>query len=164
MPWWLNVSTRRSFRSTEWPIRTRLICLFETCLLAIAYHYENIWKSMSQASRWRRGWSVRIVSSRRRCDCPWGLRFFGLTPNDKEVFLEHIFLLMYYTGFTHTEAYNLPVWQRIWYLDRINQEFKRANEANNPQPNRAAHANTPEQRAMMGLHNPSPPARLRRFT
>ena len=89
--------------------------------------------------------------------------FFGLTPTDKEIYLEHIFLLMYYTGFSYTEGYNLPIWQRIWFINRINSEVKRANEANAP-ASRAAHDNTPEARAMMNKQRDHVPAKLRRFT
>ena len=45
----------------------------------------------------------------------------------------------------------------------INQEFQRANE-NNSNASRAAHDNTPDQRALQGLARENPPARLRRFT
>ncbi len=70
---------------------------------------------------------------------------------------------MYYIGFTYTEAYNLPVWQRIWFIERTNEEFKRASEANSD-ASRAAHANTPDHRQMMGRARDQVPARLRRFT
>jgi|TARA_R110000824_G_scaffold252766_1_gene441532 hypothetical protein len=89
--------------------------------------------------------------------------FFGLTPKDKEIYLEHIFLLMYYTGFSYMEGYNLPIWQRIWFINRINDEIKRANEANAP-ASRAAHDNSPEQRALMNKNRDHVPANLRRFT
>ncbi len=70
---------------------------------------------------------------------------------------------MYYMGFLYKEAYNLPVWQRVWFIQRINEEFRRANE-NDSSASRAAHDNTPDQRAWQGLARESPPARLRRFT
>ena len=90
-------------------------------------------------------------------------RFFGLTPSDKEVFLEQIFTLMYYVGFSYKEAYGLPVWQRIWFIERTNTEFKRANDANSD-ASKAAHTNTPDQRAMQGRAREQVPANLRRFT
>ena len=74
-----------------------------------------------------------------------------------------MFTLMYYIGFTYTEAYNLPVWQRIWFINRTNEEFKKANEAQSD-ASRAAHANTPDQRALRGMARQQAPARLRRFT
>ena len=59
-------------------------------------------------------------------------RFFGLTPSDKEIYLEYIFVLMYYMGFTYNEAYRLPLWQRTWFVDRLNKEFNKANENGEP--------------------------------
>jgi hypothetical protein len=70
---------------------------------------------------------------------------------------------MYYMGFTYTEAYTLPIWQRIWFIERISKEIKSASEAGSG-ASRAAHTNSPGDRAMMGRHNPHAPARLRRFT
>ena len=61
------------------------------------------------------------------------------------------------------EGYNLPIWQRIWFINRINDEIKRANEANAP-ASRAAHDNSPEQRALMNKNRDHVPANLRRFT
>jgi len=73
---------------------------------------------------------------------------------------------MYYQGFTYTEAYNIPVWQRIWFIKRLNKEIKRANDANggNGAATRAAHHNTPDAREMMGRQRAMVPANLRRFT
>jgi hypothetical protein len=70
---------------------------------------------------------------------------------------------MYYVGFTYKEAYNIPLWQRIWFLERINKEIKRANEKGGGE-SRAAHANHPEARAMMGRSRSQVPSNLRRFT
>jgi len=89
--------------------------------------------------------------------------FFGLTPNDKEIYLEQIFLLMYYMGFSYNEGYSLPIWQRVWFIQRINKEIKQSNEKNAPTSN-AAHDNTPEARAMMDKQRHHVPAKLRRFT
>jgi len=70
---------------------------------------------------------------------------------------------MYYLGFTHQEAYHLAIWKRSWFIQRIKEEFNRAAEANS-QSSRAAHDNTPENRALTGKNRTRPPARLRRFT
>ena len=91
-------------------------------------------------------------------------RFFGLTPTDKEVFLEQIFLLMYYMGFTYSESYNLPIWQRAWFLRRLQKEIKQSSGDDSPAPTRAAHQNDPTTRSLMGRHRAQSPARLRRFT
>ena len=70
---------------------------------------------------------------------------------------------MYYIGFTYREAYVLPIWQRTWFIERVNEEFKRAAEQNT-QASRAAHHNTPDQRSMDGRSRSQVPANLRRFT
>jgi len=70
---------------------------------------------------------------------------------------------MYYMGFTYRECMDLPVWQRRWFIERINTEFKRAKEAGS-EASRAAHHNTPDARALQGRHRAQPPAKLRRFT
>jgi hypothetical protein len=71
---------------------------------------------------------------------------------------------MYYMGFTYTEAMELPVWQRRWFIQRINQEFEKAKEANGDPGSRAAHHNSPDARALMGRARSQVPAKLRRFT
>ncbi len=70
---------------------------------------------------------------------------------------------MYYVGFSYGEAYNLPVWQRIWFIERTNEEFRKANEAQSD-ASRAAHANTPDHRTLRGNARQQVPANLRRFT
>ena len=65
---------------------------------------------------------------------------------------------MYYMGFSYWECYNIPIQYRIWFIKRLQKELK------NSEDSRAAHANTPDQRALMGKHNANAPARLRRFT
>ena len=99
----------------------------------------------------------------RRCACPWAPRFFGLTHDDKELFLEPIFSLMYYMGFTYAEAYKLPLWQRHWFLKRINKEIKRSNKEET-NASRALHQNTPEARQLQGFSRDHVPAKLRRFS
>jgi len=66
-------------------------------------------------------------------------------------------------GFTYQEGYRLPIWQRIWFIERINKEIKRSNEANAP-TSKAAHDNTPESRSLTGKQRSHVPAKLRRFT
>jgi hypothetical protein len=76
------------------------------------------------------------------------------------MYLEQIFLLMYYGGFTYTEGYTMPVSYRVWFIHRINKEFKDSNES----ANKAVHQNTPEQNALRGKNRMQTPARMRRFT
>ena len=62
-------------------------------------------------------------------------------------------------GFTYDEAYNLPIWQREWFIKRINKEVKAAQGQS-----RAAHDNTPDTRSIMGRSRSQVPSKLRRFT
>jgi len=72
---------------------------------------------------------------------------------------------MYYMGFSYKESYWMPIWQRIWFLQRLMQEIKKATEdTGSPPPTHAYHQNTPEMRSLMGRMRPAPPAKLRRFT
>jgi len=66
---------------------------------------------------------------------------------------------MYYMGFTYDEAYRLPLWQREWFIKRINKEIK-ASQGQSHAPD----TNNPETRALMGRARAQVPAKLRRFT
>ena len=70
---------------------------------------------------------------------------------------------MYYMGFTYVEVYNIAVWQRLWFIERINKELKKANEAQSG-ASRSAQGNTAEARAMMGRSRAQVPSKLRRFS
>ena len=63
-------------------------------------------------------------------------------------------------GFSYIEVYNIPIWQRTWFIKRINEELKKSSDSGN----RAAHTNSPDARAMMGRARSQVPAKLRRFT
>ena len=62
-----------------------------------------------------------------------GLPFYGLTltPEDKLRIADEIFNLYYYSngGITHDEAYSMPVYRRIFNLNRIVQEKRKESEA-----------------------------------
>jgi hypothetical protein len=92
--------------------------------------------------------------------------FFGLTPEHKEqLILEPLFILMYYGGFTYTEAYNLPVRYKLWFVSRIAKELKRSQEGQAPEGDRTPTNNTPETAALMGrVRSANTAARNRRFT
>ena len=63
---------------------------------------------------------------------------------------------MYYVGFSYKEAYMLPLWERKWFIERLQTEIKRANGDSK--------ATQAEARALQGKHRPQVPAKLRRFT
>ena len=77
--------------------------------------------------------------------------------------LEPIFLLMYYEGFTYTEAYNIPVEYKRWFIKRIERELNRGKEDGSTQ-SKALHHQTAEARALTGKARAQVPSRLRRFT
>ena len=88
------------------------------------------------------------------------LAFFGLTPSDKEIALEHSFILMYYMGFSYSESYNLPIRYRTWFIERMKKEIEKSHGAS-----RAAHTNTEQTRGLQGMHRAqNVPAKLRRFS
>jgi hypothetical protein len=64
---------------------------------------------------------------------------------------------MYYQGFSYRDAYMLPVWQRIWFIERINKEIKASQ-------GQSRAAQSPDQRALQGRHRTTTPANQRRFT
>jgi hypothetical protein len=63
---------------------------------------------------------------------------------------------MYYGGFSYIEAYNIPVWQRFWFVKRISKEIEKANGGNKAESSQA--------RAWSGKHRSQAPMRQRRFT
>jgi len=82
--------------------------------------------------------------------------FFGLTHNDKEIYLEPIFYLVYYMGMTYAEAYNMSIWKRKWYLERVIKEIKKANGDSK--------GNSTESRGLSNKLRPTGPQRTKRFT
>ena len=67
---------------------------------------------------------------------------------------------MYYVGFSFQDAFKLPVWQRVWFIERTVEEIKKSDG----ESSKAAHNNTPDMRMMKGNARQHVPANLRRFT
>ncbi len=70
---------------------------------------------------------------------------------------------MYYGGFTYSECYKIPTRYRVWFIDRINKEFKKSSD-NNADASRGAHNNDAVTRGMSGMTRQVGPSRTRRFT
>jgi hypothetical protein len=70
---------------------------------------------------------------------------------------------MYYGGFTWKETIHMPVFYKKWFIERISKELKRTGDEG-ATASRAAHQNTPDARALMGMSREQSPSRLRRFT
>ena len=56
--------------------------------------------------------------------CPSGRTFFGLTDNYMESVYEQFFVLKHHGGWSLTEAYNLPVGLRNWFVERLKKQFE----------------------------------------
>jgi len=50
--------------------------------------------------------------------------FFGLDNKYIKSVYEQFFLLKYYGGWSFTEAYNLPIVLRNWFLERLSRQFE----------------------------------------
>lgn len=71
--------------------------------------------------------------------------------------------MTYYGGLTGSEAYNLPVPIKRWWIERIVKELNKGGD-NESSPNRGLHANSPDVRQMQNRTRAEVPSRLRRFT
>ena len=78
--------------------------------------------------------------------------------------LNGIFNLMYYGGFTYTEARDLPIYLRSWFIKRINEEFEKHAAKDGSSQSRGSHENTPVMNELKGKSHSHEPARMRRFT
>ena len=63
----------------------------------------------------------------------WRFRFqrisFGLTPEYMESVYEQFFFLQYSGGWSLTEAYNLPIGLRTWFVKRLLKQLEDEKEA-----------------------------------
>lgn len=71
---------------------------------------------------------------------------------------------MYWLGFTFTEAMNLPMTYKRWYIERLTKELEKKGPSGETVPSKAPHQMTQEARQLMGHARDQSPARLRRFT
>ena len=55
--------------------------------------------------------------------------FFGLTDEYMQNVYEAFFFLKYAGGWSFSEAYNLPIGLRTWFVERLVQQLERENEA-----------------------------------
>lgn len=65
----------------------------------------------------------------RKWRCPLLWTFFGLSDEYIENVYEQFFLLKYHGGWSFTEAYNLPVKIRTWFLKRLVKQKQEEKEA-----------------------------------
>tara|TARA_Y100000310_G_scaffold218024_1_gene219158 strand:- start:67 stop:255 length:189 start_codon:yes stop_codon:yes gene_type:complete len=50
---------------------------------------------------------------------------------------EQFFLLKYHGGWSFMEAYNLPIKLRTWFLERLDEQFKKEKAANDAAASKA---------------------------
>ncbi len=62
-----------------------------------------------------------------RCRSP--RTFFGLTDEYMENIYEQFFYLKYAGGWSFSEAYNLPIGLRRWFVQRLSRQLKEEQEA-----------------------------------
>ena len=55
--------------------------------------------------------------------------FFGLTDEYMESVYEAFFFLKYAGGWSFSEAYNLPIGLRTWFIERLLLQLERENDA-----------------------------------
>ena len=55
--------------------------------------------------------------------------FFGLTDEYMQSVYEQFFFLKYHGGWSFTEAYNLPVVLRKWFIERLMKQFEEEKKA-----------------------------------
>jgi hypothetical protein len=68
-------------------------------------------------------------------------RFFGLTPDNRDIVLEQIFILMQHLNFSYKDAYFLPVWQRTWFIGKLKDNIEKQQQHQNTNPNRQNSSN-----------------------
>ena len=71
---------------------------------------------MNPAIMWR-NWRFRLRRS-----------FFGLSDEYHENVYEQFFFLKYHGGWGFTEAYNLPIKVRQWFVNRLIEQFEKERE------------------------------------
>ncbi len=69
-----------------------------------------------------------IVAMNKKWRCPSGRTFFGLNHDYMESVFEQFFILKHHGGWGFTEAYNLPIKIRLWFLKRLVKHFEEEKE------------------------------------
>ena len=85
--------------------------------------------------------------------------FFGLTDEYIESVYEQFFFLKYSGGWSFSEAYNLPIGLRKWFVQRLIKQLETENEAVERAQKGGGNSQT------LSVHNqPAPPPQFRRKT
>ncbi len=78
--------------------------------------------------------------------------FFGLTDEYMQSVYEAFFLLKYHGGWSFSEAYNLPLGLRRWFLERLAQQLAKERESYESASKGGSQAQTLNQ-----FNQPAPP-------
>lgn len=69
------------------------------------------------------------------------LRFFGLTPENKTIILEQLYVLIKHANFSYLDAYKLPVWKRTWFIYKLKEENDKEKEMMSPANQNSSNSN-----------------------
>lgn len=56
------------------------------------------------------------------------LRFFGQTHSIREISLEYQYILIKEIGVNYSDAYNMPLWKRKWFIEKLIENNKQTEE------------------------------------
>ena len=84
--------------------------------------------------------------------------FFGLTDEYIENIYEQFFFLKYSGGWSFSEAYNLPVGLRKWFVNRLIKQLEMEKEA----IEKASKGTGGNYQTLTSKNQPSPPPNIRR--
>ncbi len=88
--------------------------------------------------------------------CRFQRTFFGLTAEYIENVYEQFFFLKYSGGWSFSEAYNLPIGLRKWFVERLVKQIEMENEAVNQASSGKGRSQT------LSVHNqPAVPSHLK---
>ena len=70
---------------------------------------------------------MTLVTRKARLTFLWEFHFFGLTHENIDEVYEQIYFLIRRLKFTYTDAYNLPIYKRMWFIKKYLEEKKEEN-------------------------------------
>jgi hypothetical protein len=76
--------------------------------------------------------------------------FFGLSSEYMEGVYEHFFFLKHFGGWSFTEAYNLPIGLREWFVNRLMQHMEAERSA-------ASNSSGGKSKTLSAVNQPAPP-------
>ena len=90
-----------------------------------------------------------------RCRSP--RTFFGLTSEYMEAIYEQFFYMKYNGGWSFSEAYNLPVKLREWFVERLVKQIETENKAIEDAQRGTGGSNQSAPQTLTAHNSPGPP-------